>query len=131
MLISPAYAQAAGGGGGDMFLTLMPFVLIIVVFWFLMIRPQQQKMKRHQAMLGALRRNDRVVTGGGIVGTITKVSADENELTVEIAENVRVKVLRSTIAEVLSKPDPAAKASAKPGAGDERKGGLLEKLGLK
>ncbi len=130
MWISPAYAQV-GGGGGDMFSFFVPIILIFVVFWFLLIRPQQQKAKRHQAMLAAIRRNDRVVTGGGIVGTVTKVSADDSELTVEIAENVRVKVLRYTITEVLSKPDPAARMAAKPGAQEERKGGLLEKLGLK
>ncbi len=130
MWISPAYAQV-GGGGGDMFSFFVPIILIFVVFWFLLIRPQQQKQKRHQAMLGAIRRNDRVVTGGGIVGTVTKVSADDNELTVEIADNVRVKVLRGTISEVLSKPDPAARKAAKAGAEEERKGGLLGKLGLK
>ncbi len=129
MWISPAYAQAAGGS--DMFSFFVPIILIFVVFWFLLIRPQQQKQKQHQAMLAAVRRNDRVVTGGGIVGTVTKVSADDNELTVEIADNVRVKVLRYTISEVLSKPDPAARKAAKPGAEEERKVGLLEKLGLK
>ncbi len=132
MWISPAYAQlGGGGGGGDMFSFFVPIILIFVVFWFLLIRPQQQKQKRHQAMLAAIRRNDRVVTGGGIVGTVTKVSADDNELTVEIADKVRVKVLRGTISEVLSKPDPAARKTAKPGAAEERKGGLMEKLGLK
>ncbi len=130
MWISPAYAQV-GGGGGDMFSFFVPIILIFVVFWFLLIRPQQQKQKRHQAMLSNITRNNRVVTGGGIVGTVTKVSADDNELTVEIADNVRVKVLRYTISEVLSKPDPAARKAAKSGPEEERKGGLLEKLGLK
>lgn len=131
MLISPAYAQALGGGG-DMFSFFVPIILIFVVFWFLLIRPQQQKMKQHQAMLAALRRNDRVVTGGGIIGTITKVSDDNAQLTVQIADNVKVKVLRSTITEVLSKPDPAAaKGTAKPAPTEPRKAGLLEKLGLR
>ncbi len=130
MWISPAYAQF-GGGGGDMFSFFVPIILIFVVFWFLLIRPQQQKQKQHQAMLAAIRRNDRVVTGGGIFGTVTKISADDNELTVEIADNVRVKVHRGTISEVLSKPDPAARKAAKAGAQEERKVGFLEKLGLK
>lgn len=130
MWISPAYAQV-GGGGGEMFSFFVPIILIFVVFWFLLIRPQQQKAKRHQAMLAAIRRNDRVVTGGGIFGTVTKVSADDSELTVEIAEHVRVKVQRHTIAEVLSKPDPAVRKAAKQGAQEERKVGFLEKLGFK
>ncbi len=130
MWISPAYAQV-GDGGGDMFSFFVPIILIFVVFWFLLIRPQQQKMKRHQAMLAAIRRNDRVVTGGGILGTVTKVAADDNELTVEIADKVRVKVQRGTISEVLSKPDPAARKAAKEATGEQRKVGFLEKLGFK
>ena len=106
MLISPAYAQAAGGGGGDPFITLLPIVLIFVVFYFLLIRPQQKKMKQHKAMVEAVRRGDRVVTGGGLIGTVSKVVSD-TELQVELAENVRVRVLRHTIQEVKSKSEPA------------------------
>ncbi|WP_029011256.1 preprotein translocase subunit YajC [Azospirillum halopraeferens] len=107
MFISTAYAQtAAPGGGADMFMSMLPLILIFVVFYFLLIRPQQRKMKEHKAMLDAVRRGDRVVTGGGIIGTITKVGP-EDELTVEIAENVRVRVLRSTVNLVLSKGEPA------------------------
>ena len=76
MLISPAYAQAAGGGS-DFFVTLMPLVLIFVVFYFLLIRPQQKRMKDHKAMINAVRRGDTVVTGGGIVGKVAKVKDDE------------------------------------------------------
>lgn len=131
MFVTPAYAQAAAGGGGSGFEAFLPLILIFGVFYMLLIRPQQKKMKEHKATLGAIRRGDKVVTGGGIVGTVTKVSADDNELTVEIAEQVRVKVLRLTISEVLSKPDPAARKAAKAGAEEERKVGFLEKLGLK
>ena len=106
MLISPAYAQAAGGGGESGFVALLPLVLIFVVFYFLLIRPQQKKMKQHREMVSNVRRGDKVVTGGGLIGTITKVT-DDSEVQVELAENVRVKVLRHTIAEVLSKPQPA------------------------
>lgn len=109
MLISPAYAQAAGGGTASGFEAFIPLVLIFVVFYFLLIRPQQKKMKQHRDMLSAVRRGDRVVTGGGIIGQVTKV-AGENEVVVEIAENVRVKVLRSSISEILSKTEPVSGA---------------------
>src|SRR3546814_2362725 len=86
MLISTAYAQAAGGGmAGFDLVSLLPLVLIFVVFYFLLIRPQQKKVKEHKAMVQALRRGDRVVTSGGIVGQVTKVLNDA-ELQVEIAE---------------------------------------------
>ncbi|MBV9554967.1 MAG: preprotein translocase subunit YajC [Alphaproteobacteria bacterium] len=113
MLISTAYAQGAGGGMFDQsaLIQFLPLVLIFVVFYFLLIRPQQQKQKTHRTMLDALRRGDRVVTGGGIIGTVNRVtSADEVEI--DIAQNVRVRVLRSTISSVLAKPDPAAAREA-------------------
>jgi preprotein translocase subunit YajC len=87
-------------------MSFLPLVLIFVVFYFLLIRPQQKKLKEHKGMLEALRRGDRVVTGGGIIGTIVKINADD-ELVVEIAEGVRVRVLRSTINLVLAKTEPA------------------------
>ena len=106
MFVSTAYAQAADGAGAAGLMSFLPLVLIFVVFYFLLIRPQQKKLKEHKGMLEALRRGDRVVTGGGIIGTITKVGADD-ELVVEIAEGVRVRVLRSTINLVLAKTEPA------------------------
>ena len=116
MFVSAAYAQAAGGGApaGFDLLSLLPLVLIFVVFWFLLIRPQQKKMKQHREMIAAIRRGDRVLTAGGIIGTVTKVLG-ESELQVEIAEGVRVKVARATISEVLAKTEPARNAAA----GDE------------
>ncbi|CAO3406665.1 preprotein translocase subunit YajC [Azospirillum largimobile] len=110
MFVSTAYAQTAApaGGGGDMLVQFLPLILIFVVFYFLLIRPQQKKMKEHKAMLSAIRRGDRVVTGGGIIGVVTKVADDE--LTVEIAENVRVRCLRSTVNLVLAKTEPAGKS---------------------
>ena len=107
---------------------LMPIILIFVVFYFLLIRPQQKKMRAHREMLAAVRRGDEVVTGGGIVGKVVKVGEDE-KLTVEIADEVRVKVMRSTISTVLAKTQPAgteAPAAAGPGTAD--RGGLLGKL---
>ena len=106
MLISPAYAQVAGGAGGsDLFVSLMPLILIFAVFYFLLIRPQQRKVKLHREMLGRVRRGDKVLTGGGIIGTVTRVNSD-TECTVEIAEGVKVTIARSTITDVLNKPEP-------------------------
>lgn len=136
MFISPAYAQAAGGGGGADagLVSLLPLVLIFVVFWFLLIRPQQKKMKAHRAMVEALRRGDKVVTAGGLIGTVTKIISD-TEAQVELAENVRVKVVRQTIQEIIGKPQPAEGKGAEEGrsksepANDEpaqkKSGGLL------
>ncbi|MGF6231879.1 preprotein translocase subunit YajC [Inquilinus ginsengisoli] len=114
MLISEAYAQTAdagAAGGAGMLMQFAPLILIFVVFYFLLIRPQQKRAKEHRDMLGNLRRGDRVVTGGGIVGTVQKVADDE--LTVEIAENVRVKVIRSTVTTVLARTEPAKNGGAK------------------
>ena len=107
MLISPAYAQAMGDVSSLLSSGIVPMVLVLVVFYFLMIRPQQQKAKEHRTMLSALRRGDRVVTGGGIVGTVAKVVSDD-EVLVDIADNVRVRVLRSTITSVLARTEPVA-----------------------
>lgn len=123
MLISTAYAQtAAGGGAGFDLVSLLPLVLIFVVFYFLLIRPQQKKAKEHKAMVQALRRGDRVVTSGGIVGQVTKVLNDA-ELQVEIAEGVRVRVVRTAVNEVLSKTAPAAAADNDDDADEDKKGG--------
>lgn len=101
MLISEAYAQAAGGTT-DMLTSLLPLVLIFVVFYFLLIRPQQKKMKEHKAMIEAVRRGDVVTTSGGIIGKVAKVQED-GVLQIEIADGVKVKVVKGTIAEVRSK----------------------------
>ena len=133
MLISPAYAQAAGGGGSDFFVTLMPLVLIFVVFYFLLIRPQQKRMKDHKAMIAAVRRGDTVITGGGIVGKVSKVK-DDDTVQVEIADGIRINVIRDTLSSVRSKTEPASdKGDAKPavgGGGEQgaKAGGLFSKL---
>lgn len=106
MLISPAFAQAAGASATSSLVQFVPLILIFVVFYFLLIRPQQKKLKEHRAMLEAVRRGDRIVTTGGIIGLVTK--ADDKELTVEIADNVRVKITREGIANVVSKTEPVA-----------------------
>lgn len=131
MLISPAYAQAAGGAADSGLLQqLMPLVLIFGVFYFLLIRPQQKKQKMHREMLTAIRRGDRVVTGGGILGTVTKVISD-GELQVEIADGVKVRVDRGMVQSVVSKSEPidgGDKPDDKTGGDNDNKGG---KGGLK
>src|SRR5271156_6037298 len=115
MLISTAYAQGTGLSGlfdnQSALIQFLPLVLIFVVFYFLLIRPQQRKAKDHRVMLDALRRGDRVVTGGGIIGTVARADNPE-EVTVDIAEGVRIRVVRSTITSVVAKPDPAAAREA-------------------
>ena len=104
MLITPAYAQAAGGAP-DIIMSIVPFVLIFVIMWFLIIRPQRQRMKTHQEMVNNLRRGDTVVTAGGLIGKVAKV-VDDAELQVDIAEGTRVRVARAMIQEVRSKGEP-------------------------
>ncbi len=112
MLISTAYAQGVSGLFDQSALVqFLPLVLIFVVFYFLLIRPQQKKQKDHRSMLDTLRRGDRVVTGGGIIGTVNRVTTPE-EVEVDIAQGVRVRVLRSTITTVLAKTDPSAAREA-------------------
>lgn len=120
MFISPAYAQGGGGLGGGLE-AFLPLILIFAVFYFLLIRPQQRKVKMHREMLGRIRRGDKVVTGGGILGTVTKVSNDQ-EVSVEIAEGIKVRVMRGTIAQVLTRGEP--QAGGAPGQGLQQ-GGLF------
>ena len=107
MFATPAYAQAAGAGAGSAFASFVPLILIFAIMYFLLIRPQQKKLKEHKAMIEALRRGDQVVTQGGIVGKVTKVQED-GMVEVEIAEGVKVKVIKGTIAQVMNKTEPAA-----------------------
>jgi preprotein translocase subunit YajC len=100
-LIPSAYAQAAGGAQPNAFLQLLPLVLIFVVFYFLLIRPQAKRAKEHKAMVSALAVGDEVVMNGGMLGKVTE--AGEQFLTVEVAEGVRVKIQRHTVASVLPK----------------------------
>jgi preprotein translocase subunit YajC len=108
MFITPAYAQAAGDapGGASVLVQFFPILAIGAIMYFLLIRPQNKKMKEHRSMLAALRPRDTVVTQGGIVGKVVKVADDM--VTVEIAKDVQVQVVRSTITEVRAKPQPAA-----------------------
>ncbi len=106
MFITPAFAQSGGAGGGDFSLQLMPILLMIVIFYFLLFRPQQQRMKAHREMVANIRRGDTVVTAGGLIGKVTRVKDDGNEIEVEIADNARVRVVKHTVSEVRVKGEP-------------------------
>ena len=106
MFVTPAYAQAAGGAGSA-FTSFVPLILIFAIMYFLLIRPQQKKAKDHQAMVLAVRRGDQVVTQGGIMGKVSKVK-DDNEIEVEIATGVKVRVVKATLSQVISKTEPAS-----------------------
>ena len=99
MLATPAYAQAAGGAAGAL-TSFVPLILIFAIMYFLLIRPQQKKVKQHQAMVASLRRGDQVVTAGGLVGKVTRVKEGDNEIEVEIAPEVKVRVVRGTVSQV-------------------------------
>ncbi|MGL4405953.1 MAG: preprotein translocase subunit YajC, partial [Notoacmeibacter sp.] len=98
MFVTPAYAQTAAAGGADMLVSLLPFVLIFIIMWFLIIRPQRAQAKKRDEMLKNIRRNDTIITGGGVIAKVTKVVEGEPELEVEIAAGVKVKLLRSMVA---------------------------------
>jgi preprotein translocase subunit YajC len=104
MFIANAYAQTASGLPASLssLMQFAPLVLIVIVFYFLLIRPQQTQQKTLKAQLGALKRGDRVVTSGGIIGTVKKVAEGATEIEVEIAPTVTVNVVRSTITTVIT-----------------------------
>ena len=107
MWISPAYAQAAPAAAPNPLMQLAPLVFIMVIFYFLLIRPQMNARKKHLEMVSNVRRGDVVVTAGGLVGKVTKV-LEGDEVMVELGENTTVKVVKSTISDVRTKPQPAA-----------------------
>ncbi len=107
-MITPAYAQTApAAGGADILVQMLPFVLIFVIMYFLLIRPQQKRVKMHQEMVKNVRRGDTVVLNSGMIGKVTKV-IDDAEAEVEIADGVRVKVIKTMIADVRNKAEPVA-----------------------
>jgi preprotein translocase subunit YajC len=112
MWISPAFAQAASPFGGDsMLVSLLPFILIFVIMYFLILRPQQKRAKAHQEMVRNVRRGDTVVTSGGLIGKVTKV-IDDDQIEVELAEDVRVRQMRSMVADVRAKGEPVKEEGA-------------------
>jgi preprotein translocase subunit YajC len=114
LFITPAYAQASGGfGSTDMLVQFAPLIFVCAIMYVLLFRPQQKRAAEHKLMIKNVRRGDTVVTNGGIVGRVTKV-IDDNELEAEIADNVRVRVVRSMIADVRAKGEPVKADLPKP-----------------
>ena len=112
MFVTPAFAQATNPLGGDsLLITMLPFVLIFVIMYFLILRPQQKRVKQHAEMVKNVRRGDTVVTSGGLVGKVTKV-IDDDQIEVEVASDVRVRQMRSMIADVRAKGEPVKEESA-------------------
>ena len=103
-MITPAYAQGLGGSP-ELIYQLLPFVLIFVIMYFLILRPQQKRAKQHQEMVKNVRRGDTLITSGGLVGKVTKV-VDDDQVEIEIADGVRVRQVRSMVADVLAKSEP-------------------------
>ncbi len=104
----------------------LPLILIFGVFYILLIRPQQKKVKAHREMLNNLRRGDKIITSGGIIGTVNKV-ADNRELQVQVAENVEIKIAPGMVADLYTSTEPEKKQPAKENQ-NEKKGGLLSGL---
>ncbi|EJF81875.1 preprotein translocase subunit YajC [Bartonella doshiae] len=114
MLITNAYAQVAGDvSNGTSFVTFVPFILIFGIMYFFLIRPQRAQIKKRQEMLNAVRRGDTIITGGGIIGKITKVHDENDELEVEICDGVRIRVIRSTLSDVRVKGEPISEKKSK------------------
>jgi len=109
MFVTPAYAQSMGGAP-DVLVSILPFILIFVVMYFLIIRPQRQQMKKRAEMLAGVRRGDSVVTGGGLVGKVTKV-VNDSEVEIDLGNGVKVTALRSMLADVRSKGEPVEAAN--------------------
>jgi len=112
MFISPAFAQAPSLFGGDnMLVSLLPFILIFVIMYFLILRPQQKRAKQHQEMVKNVRRGDTVVTSGGLIAKVTKV-IDDDQIEVEVSDGVRVRQMRSMVADVRAKGEPVKEEGA-------------------
>uniref|UniRef100_Q07MI9 Sec translocon accessory complex subunit YajC n=1 Tax=Rhodopseudomonas palustris (strain BisA53) TaxID=316055 RepID=Q07MI9_RHOP5 len=107
MLITPAFAQAAGAAGdtNSMLMSLLPFALIFVIMYFLILRPQQKKVKEHAEMVKNVRRGDTIITSGGLVGKVTKV-IDDDVVEFEVADGIRARQMRQMITGVRAKGEP-------------------------
>jgi len=126
MFVSEALAQTAGTAApasplGDIGF-FVPLILVFVVMWFFMIRPQQKKQKAHQAMIRAAKRGDRIVTSGGLLGVITKANDADNDVEVEIAKDVKIRVMRHAISDIVNRNPEAAKPAAKEAAKGTKEG---------
>jgi preprotein translocase subunit YajC len=109
--VKESFHMGFGAGGSDVLTSVLPFVLIFVIMYFLILRPQQKRAKQHQEMVKNLRRGDNVITSGGLVGKVTKV-VDDDQVEVEIADGVRVRQVKSMIADVRVKGEPVKDDSA-------------------
>jgi preprotein translocase subunit YajC len=124
MFVSEALAQTTGTAAPASPMSdlgfFVPLILVFIVMWFFMIRPQQKRQKAHQAMVRAAKRGDRIVTSGGLLGVITKANEADNDVEVEIAKDVKIRVLRSAIADIVNRTPEAAKPAkeTKEGAND-------------
>ncbi len=110
MFVTPALAQSAAPmdpmGG-----LLVPMLLMLVIFYFFLIRPQSQRAKEHRERMNAVRRGDTVITSGGMVGRVTKVSDTSDEIEVELADNLKVRIIKSTLMDVRAKGEPVKETS--------------------
>jgi preprotein translocase subunit YajC len=108
MLMTPAFAQAAGAAGdtNSMLMSLLPFALIFVIMYFLILKPQQKKLKDHAELVKNIRRGDTIVTNGGLVGKVTKV-VDDDQVEMEISDGVKIRQMRHMISGVRTKGEPA------------------------
>lgn len=120
-MMTPAFAQSAAAAQPGIFEMLMPFILIAVVFYFLLIRPQQKRLKEHRAMIGAIKRGDTVVTAGGLIGKVVRISDDSDEVELDLGNDVKVRALRSTLSDVRGKTQPQAAAKPAKKAGGAKK----------
>lgn len=126
-MISLAHAQSGFGGMDKLLEGVLPIALVFAVLYFFMIRPQSKKQKEHREMLGALKRGDRVVTTGGIVGKITKV-IDENEAMLEIAQDVEIRILKYSVSQVLNKTSTVANDSESTTSKSDSKSDKIKKV---
>lgn len=111
MFITPAYAQASGSPADPFTGILIPMLLMVLIFYFLVIRPQSQRQKQHREMVDKVRRGDTVVLSSGLIGKVVRVPDNTDEVEVELADTLKVRVLRSTLADVRSKSEPVKDAT--------------------
>ncbi|PPC98500.1 MAG: preprotein translocase subunit YajC [Hyphomicrobium sp.] len=111
MFVTPAYAQAIPSPVDPLGGLLVPMLLMLLIFYFFLIRPQSQRAKQHRDRMNAVRRGDTVITSGGMVGRVLKVSDTSDEIEVELADNLKVRIIKSTLMDVRSKGEPVKDAS--------------------
>lgn len=111
MFTTPAFAQTAGNPMDSFGGLLIPMLLMLVIFYFFLIRPQSQRAKQHRERVNAVRRGDTVITSGGMVGKVLKASDNSDDIEVELADNLKVRIVKSTLMDVRSKGEPVKEAT--------------------